>query len=620
MNFEQKLNVVLNEMISVYKFSNAQASIIRQNILARAKMYQSSTINFHNDETKIIAKNSDIGDLLINRLVTNIRNYDFDQTYNKENTLKGAYTSHDQSLYVGSYKFIEDITRDKLKNNIPNVDEETLRKASLNVFNHELGHALQTSFKGRNGKQDNRYNQLITNLITKYPDDFQLQATDETLTPMHEGMKAIRKNDRNQDARDFYAKNAYTTLLDEIFNEDESLKVTGVTQPQFSYDMGKGYSKNIFNYQSSNYKITSYGRMMKIVMGEDLTFKSMYEDSIVAYIFFDQFKDISDKVYQGKPPMFNILYSLNKIKSESSVNESQKLDLFLTACLQRKVAHDLKSPNITQDEITRIKSYINEFTMQMTRNPNVLSQQDQIIHSIRSFVVEKEKQISKVSQSGISDNQQDTLSQTHTKDYNYYFDEMKKAAQKYDPQGIFTEEQKKILIGEIFYNEGYLIDSLNNDEEISNIMNRAINELKGTEMQSRLKNIIISEMQEKHNQLHPKNDNSGLKHESRDNILSLASSEEKSLSGLTGRLRQELGEVEKSYCSMMADGYIDDEELATLIAMTNKVINDGYSLKEMASDPVDIKMINIMILDLEAQQKKMNAMHNGIEEIRKTMG
>ena len=67
--------------------------------------------------------------------------------------------------------------------------------------------------------------------------------------------------------------------------------------------------------------------------------------------FFDQFKDISDKIYQGKPPMFNILDSLNKIKSESSLNESLKLDLFLTTCLQRRVAHDLKNPNLTQDDI-----------------------------------------------------------------------------------------------------------------------------------------------------------------------------------------------------------------------------------------------------------------------------
>ena len=297
MNFEQKLDIVINEITSVYNLNNEQANLVKQNIIKRVKMYRNMSPNFTNDEVKIVANSSDIGDFFINRLVTNIRNYDFDQTYNRDNTLKGAYTSKNQALYVGNYKFIEDITLDKLKNRIQNVDPEMLRRASLNVFNHELGHALQTSFKGKYGNNDNKYMQLINNLSTKYPNEFKLQATEEGLNTMQKGMIVTRKDDKSKDARNFYSKNAYITHLDEIFNEDEALRITGVNQPQFSYDMGNGFSKNIYNYQSSNYKITSYGKMMKIVMGEKLTFKAMYEDSIVAYEFFDQFKDISDKIY-----------------------------------------------------------------------------------------------------------------------------------------------------------------------------------------------------------------------------------------------------------------------------------------------------------------------------------
>ena len=338
MNFEHKLNAVIKEITSVYNLNRVQENLIKQSIISRVNMYQNVHLDFNNDESKIVANSFDVGDFFINRLVINIRNYDFDKTYNKNNTSKGSYTTDEQSLYVGNYQFVKDITLDKLKNRISNVDNDTLKKATLNVFNHELGHALQTSFKGKYGNNDNKYMQLISNLSSKYPDDFKLQATDEVLTKRQEGMLPIRKDDKSKKAREFYAINAYTTHLDEIFNEDEALRVTGVNQPQFLYKMGNGFSKNIYNYQSSNYKITSYGRMMKIVMGEDLTFKAMYEDSIIAYEFFDQFNNISNKIYKGNhPPMFNILNSLNKIKSESLLDETQKLDLFLTICLQKKL-------------------------------------------------------------------------------------------------------------------------------------------------------------------------------------------------------------------------------------------------------------------------------------------
>ena len=121
------------------------------------------------------------------------------QTYNKDNTDKGTYTADKQSIYIGNYRFIEDITRDKLQRRMNNLDDETLRKATLNVLNHEIGHALQTSFKGKYGYNDTKYNQLIQNLCTKYPNEFKLQATDESLSPNQQGMiPKSRKDSKEQ--------------------------------------------------------------------------------------------------------------------------------------------------------------------------------------------------------------------------------------------------------------------------------------------------------------------------------------------------------------------------------------------------------------------------------------
>lgn len=214
-----------------------------------------------------------------------------------------------------------------------------------------------------------------------------------------------------------------------------------------------------------------------------------------------------------------------------------------------------------------------------------------------------------------NNNYQEMIQELETKkDYNYYFDEMLKATQQYNPNIQMTDEQKKQLIGEIFYNEGYLIESLSNDEELRQIMTRSVNELSNNEMQIKLQNIILTEIQEKHKQFHPE------KQEVEQNQNVKKTTENKNnegldLSVLIEQLRMELNQVQNAYRSMLSDGYIDDEELATLLGMVNKVINDGYSLKSLATDQSDLRVISVIINSLEEEQKKMNNMQNGIEEI-----
>lgn len=630
MNFEQKLDIVINEITSVYNLNNEQTNLIKQNIIKRVKMYRNISPNFTNDEVKIVANSSDIGDFFINRLVTNIRNYDFDQTYNRDNTLKGAYTSKNQALYVGNYKFIEDITLDKLKNRIQNVDTEMLRKASLNVFNHELGHALQTSFKGKYGNNDNKYMQLINNLSTKYPNEFKLQATEEVLNTMQKGMIVTRKDDKSKDARNFYSKNAYITHLDEIFNEDEALRITGVNQPQFSYDMGNGFSKNIYNYQSSNYKITSYGKMMKIIMGEKLTFKAMYEDSIVAYEFFDQFKDISDKIYHGKPPMFNILESLNKIKSESSLNESLKLDLFLTICLQRRVAHDLKNPNLTQDDIDKIKNYTSEFNSQMTKNPNLVTQQVQIISNIKNMISKKEKQLGIVNQNSNPNknpNQEEVSLYRHPKANELNELERKKQIAKQNNDILLYQQLQNEIENIISANRAKVSpqqwDAMDIDERKSFIQIK-MKEAKILKDEDEFSywNASLNRLDQKQHEITQNKASTQepiVQTEVNENNSHNLSNDNLDLSGLTGQLRNELTKVQNSYRSMMSDGYIDDEELNTLIAMNNKIISEGYMLRGLVTDSSDLRKINVIISSLEEQKKKMSSMLNGLEENGKIM-
>ena len=50
MNFEQKLDAVIKELMVVYNLNNAQANLIRRNIISRVKMYQNMNPSFNNDE------------------------------------------------------------------------------------------------------------------------------------------------------------------------------------------------------------------------------------------------------------------------------------------------------------------------------------------------------------------------------------------------------------------------------------------------------------------------------------------------------------------------------------------------------------------------------------------
>lgn len=218
-------------------------------------------------------------------------------------------------------------------------------------------------------------------------------------------------------------------------------------------------------------------------------------------------------------------------------------------------------------------------------------------------------------------NSNDTTNKSSTnnvKDYNYYFDEMVKAIQRYNPNEQMTEQKKKELIGEIFYNETYLTELISNDEEIRQVMNRSINELNGNKIQTRLQNIILTELQEKYKKLHPENkQNEQLRQEKNMSNNSSTNNDKLDLSGMISQLKMELTKVQNLYHLMMSDGYIDDIELAKLLKMINEIINNGYSLKSLATDPSDLKVISVIISSLEDEQTKMNRMQNGIKEIGK---
>ena len=292
---------------------------------------------------------------------------------------------------------------------------------------------------------------------------------------------------------------------------------------------------------------------------------------------------------------------------------------FIVGSYNTETMETMLNPSFERELTVETKKELREKLIKLQQDIGLDSELIEQINSDEIVEVNQPTYSSVPTSGSNSNDYQEMIQKLETKkDYNYYFDEMLKATQQYNPNIQMTDEQKKQLIGEIFYNEGYLIESLSNDEELRQIMTRSVNELSNNEMQIKLQNIILTEIQEKYKQFHPE------KQEVEQNQNVKKTTENKNnegldLSVLIEQLRNELNQVQNAYRSMLSDGYIDDEELATLLGMVNKVINNGYSLKSLATDQSDLRVISVIINSLEEEQKKMNKMQNGIEEIDRSM-
>ena len=371
------LSDIISEIVDVYGLNSACKKILEKNILKRVELY-AGVSPILTSETRIIKNPEDTIGFFLNRLINNIRKYNIETELNLDGG-KGEYIDTYQQLNMHSFESIKRVTRDKMSSRISAIDDKTLNLATAKVFDHEVGHALQTSFEGTIGVDDRNFKNLLDRLNKKYPSIFNSydDLVPENLSIQKKGMKVTRKNDKYAKARAFYAPNAYSTHLDEIFNEEEALAVTNVLNPQMEYNYGDDFSRPIYNYESSNYRITPYATMMKILLGNKRTFHSMYIDSISTYVYFDEFLSESSEVFKdNKPPMINILKALESIKSGKNMSEvasqSLKLDLFFAKCLETKINKVISSQTLSGDQIDVLLSKVDMFQEQLIKSSKKL--------------------------------------------------------------------------------------------------------------------------------------------------------------------------------------------------------------------------------------------------------
>jgi len=105
MSDSEKINIVLNEIQSVYGLTENTKNMLKDNIIKRASMYNGITPNINPEESSVIINPTSTVDVFLNRLVNNIRVYNLSNSYTPPNQLgnKGDYAGGSQTLGLESY-------------------------------------------------------------------------------------------------------------------------------------------------------------------------------------------------------------------------------------------------------------------------------------------------------------------------------------------------------------------------------------------------------------------------------------------------------------------------------------------------------------------------------------
>ena len=616
----EKIDIVLNQIQTVYGLTENTKNLLKTNIIKRAEMYKDIKPNINADESSIIINPNSNIDVFLNRLVNNIRDYKISNNYITPSQLrnKGDYAGLKQTLTMESYNSIKESIKDKFNSKGVSITNEQLDVCVRKVFNHEIGHVLQYSFKGNDGLINDNYNKLVANLSQMYPNTFKIPVKQD-LNKINGGVKAKDNS--------IYSKQLEgTKLLDEIFNESEALEVSNMNEVQFEYNMGFG-NKIITNYDSSNYKITSYGVMMKIIMGQEKTYRAMYEDSNIVYTFFDQFKDVAKEVFKTNDtttPMRAILIGLDKVRNESNINVANDLDLFFTKCLEKRVYHDLRNPNITDKEIERISNYINAFHNQMIKSPNGSLEQEMIINNLKELTNKKSIEISEQKEKDNSvietteirnENNNSIETQTNDRevinqnkeqlnDFNYCISQMEKIVNSRRTGTNLSEEDKRKMVNNIYYYEGYLIKSIKSTQDFETAVKLVVSKFNNDSFEKQIQLNVLQDLQDHYKKNININNNTKGKTPIEQELE---------------KIRYQVNGIKQEYRNMFFTEYTDEQQdnLMTRLSVIN---NDLISLRHLVKNEKELQILNDLTQLINKELNKMSDIKNKVEASVKTLG
>ncbi len=167
--------------------------------------------------------------------------------------------------------------------------------------------------------------------------------------------------------------------------------------------------------------------------------------------------------------------------------------------------------------------------------------------------------------------------------------------------GNLTETEKKQIVGEIYYYEGFLVESIKDEKTVGEIMAKAIQDFSNTQFEQSIFNSLVSELQERLKIIAPKN-------------IEEEKFKNSNFSSNISVLKQEMSKLSIEYKEMLSDGMIDDQELEYLIEKMQILHDDAMSLKGNNLSHKEYQIVNDIISSILKEQSKMTTLKNGIEQ------
>ena len=180
------------------------------------------------------------------------------------------------------------------------------------------------------------------------------------------------------------------------------------------------------------------------------------------------------------------------------------------------------------------------------------------------------------------------------------YDKMISALRKSRTDNL-TQDEKKQIVGEIYYYEGFLIESLKDEKDIWDVLTKAMQDFSNSQFEQSVLSSLISELQEKLKIVSPK----------KGEELKV---DDGSILSNINILKQEMNILSAEYAEIRSDGKVDDRELDYLITRMQELYRTAMSLKGNNLSPKEYQIVNEIIASISNEQRKMTIFRSDIEQ------
>lgn len=388
-----KINDFVDVWADVIGLTNERyISLIKNDIINRCLKYEGkiSEIKIEDDYSEMyiikpVNNAYSLEDFFLNRLMLGLRDIDFGPSL--DHTV-GEYIAFQKSLCVDVEKLNNHINEKALRHsNLKGKNGQIIQK----TLEHEIGHCLKTRFNngfmaphGFGREQDVKYENLIKNLHA-YQDGKYSDVIKNISDIKNDEYSNNIKTGINSSDVSYYGYRL--SSVDELLNEQEALELTNSNDVQEIWPLQDENGRNsktgnyikVRNYLSGYSTFTSYGSILKAIIGEEDTFFAEYISPKSIFDKFDsEYADIVSEVWKldinKYKPMLCLQIDFDELLYKKFFDEQiiLKLDEFVAKCYEKKINKILNGKlSIDAQAYHQIINEISVFKEEMTTNDDV---------------------------------------------------------------------------------------------------------------------------------------------------------------------------------------------------------------------------------------------------------